>query len=156
MSTRLRCAAAVVTVAIGFIGTEVSIAHAGAPSVDRFRTVEIDHTIPFIGCNGEPVITTFNGPVHAETVTFADGTLHFSLEANETATWTQDGVDYTMRNLFSLEQQIAPGTVVDVVANGIGTGSDGSRVHSHDVQHFTINAAGDLVVSFDRGWFTCA
>jgi len=126
------------------------------PVVDRLHTVEVDHTIPFIGCNGEPVMTTFNGSVHAVTITFADGTVRFSLEANEWATWTQNGVDYTMRNVFSLEQHTAPGAVLDIVTNGIGYGSDGTRVHGHDVQHVTVNANGDLVVSFDRGWFTCA
>ena len=155
MSTTLRFAAAITMMAAGFIGSEVSSAHAAAPAVERFRTVEVDNTVPFVGCNAEPVMTTFNGRVHATTVTFADGTVRFSLEANEQATWTQNGVDYTMSTLFSLEQQIAPGAVLNVVTNGVGSGSDGSRVRAHDVQHFTVNAAGDLVVSFDRGSFTC-
>ena len=115
----------------------------------------IVNTIPFVGCDGAPVTTTFTGWLRATIVIHPDGTSHFGLKSQEVATWQQDGVDYTAVVNFSLDQSTRVGEVITAVTNGVGSGSDGSRVRLHDVIHLTIDAGGNVVRSFDRGAAEC-
>jgi hypothetical protein len=67
----------------------------------------------------------------------------------------QGGVDYAADISFSLHQSLRVGEVTTVVTNGVGSGSDGSRVRMHDVIHVTIDAGRNVVRSFERGAAEC-
>lgn len=63
--------------------------------------------------------------------------------------WTQNGVVYQVRSTGRFSQNLTNATCNDTFAiNGHGYGSDGSRVFVTGVIHITVNAQGDVSVSF--------
>ena len=137
------------------IGSWQTLASAEEVAVVQIYDPAIVNTIPFVGCDGAPVTTTFTGWLRATMVIHPDGTVIFRLKTQEVATWQQDGVDYTAAVNFSLSESTRVGDITTAVTNGIGSGTDGSRVRMHDVIHVTIDRDGNLVRSFDRGAAEC-
>jgi uncharacterized lipoprotein NlpE involved in copper resistance len=132
-----------------------STASAEEVTVVQIYDPAVVSTIPFVGCDGVPVTTTFTGWLRLTSAIHPDGTANFRLKSQEVATWQQDGVDYTADVNFSLSESTRVGDVTTVVTNGVGSGSDGSRVRMHDVIHVTIDADGNVIRTFDRGAAEC-
>src|SRR5262249_42495284 len=93
------------------IGSSAPVARADEPSVIRMYEPEIVNTIPFGGCGGEPVVTTFTGWLRAAMVIHPDGSTNLTLKTRELATWQQDGVDYTVDVVFNLNDSTRVGDV---------------------------------------------
>jgi hypothetical protein len=145
---------AAVTLAGGVAST--SPAHAdSSPAVSRTLNPAIVNVIPFIGCGGEIVLTTFSGRLETQVIVFPDGATTARLAARETGTWQQDGVAYTAAVVFNINETIRDGQTTTAITLGHGTGSDGTTVRLHDVIHLAITPARDLAVSFDKGTIQC-
>lgn len=144
---------AIALLAIAF--TDTSAAADVAPTVNRIVDPNVVNTIPFIGCNGEPVTTTFVGELRIVSVEWPDGAIAFHLASRETATWQQNGVSYTAEVIFFVNDLVHRGDTTTFVTNGTGGGSDGSQVRLHDLGHFTFTPDGTPRVAFERGSATC-
>ena len=156
MPSKVGSLAVIVAAAFAAVTGPTSAASAESPAVIHVYEPEIVNTIPFVGCGGAPVTTTFVGWLRATLIVFADGSTSLTLKTREDATWHQDGVDYTAEVRFNLQQTLRRGEVTTAVTNGTGTGSDGSQVRLHDVQHLTIDVDGNLIRWFDRGVAECS
>ena len=156
MPSKVRSLAVTVAAAFAAFSGPTSAASAESPAVINVYEPEIVNTIPFVGCGGTPVTTTFVGWLRATMIVFADGSTSLTLTTREDATWHQDGVDYTAAVTFNLHQTLRRGEVTTAVTNGTGNGSDGSQVRLHYVQHLMIDADGSLIRSFDRGVAECS
>ena len=139
----------------GFIGP-TSAASAESPAVIHVYEPEIVNTIPFVGCGGAPVTTTFVGWLRATMIVFADGSTSLTIKTREEPPGTRTAWTTAAAVRFNLHQTLRRGEVTTAVTNGTGTGSDGSQVRLHDVQHLTIDADGNLIRSFDRGVAECS
>jgi hypothetical protein len=135
-------------------------AHAAAatsePIVIRDYVPDVLNTLPYVGCNGEPVSVTFQGWLRVTIVMFPDNTTSFKLKAQEQMSWEQAGVTYTADINFNLVEVTRVGDVVSVLTNGQGTGSDGSTVRLHAIVHLTIGPDGTVHRGTFDGWLTCS
>jgi hypothetical protein len=105
-------------------------------------------------CTGAPAINSASGQETFHITLFADGTIHviaaihsdFLIDTIDPA-----GVDYSGHEAdtssFSGTNGVATGSVTFTFIN---TGTDGTHLVGHEVGHFTVTAAGDVTVSFDR------
>jgi hypothetical protein len=93
------------------------------------------------------------GWLRGTVVSRPDGTGSVELHANETAQWDQNGVHYTVFEPFSLFDKAE--SVVNVVTNAVGSGSDGSTVRMHDVIHVVVHLDGTVSIAFDKGTIDC-
>jgi hypothetical protein len=126
------------------------------PIVTRDYVPEMTNTLPYVGCNGEPVMVTFDGWLRVTAVMFPDSTTNLKLKSQEQMSWEEAGVVYTADINFTLVESTRVGDIVSVVTNGRGTGSDGSTVRHHAIVHLTIGPDGTVHRDIVDGWLTCS
>src|SRR5262245_29724540 len=122
LRTKGLAVAACTTLAV--IGGSARLAAADPVTVVHLDEPDVVNTIPFVGCDGAPVTTTFTGWLRATMVIQPGGSTNLTLKTREVATWEQDGVDYTADVVFNLHDTVHVGDVTTVVTNGVGQGSD--------------------------------
>jgi hypothetical protein len=129
---------------------------AAQPPIVTTEHAFFSDTIPVAACNGEVVELTAEGDWVLHTTAFDDGRFHFAGAGREDLSWTQNGVFYEARSTSRFSQNLNNATFNDTFAiNGHGYGSDGSRVFVRGVIHITVNAVGDVVVSFGNVSVEC-
>jgi hypothetical protein len=148
-------------VAAGGLATAASAAAATSGSGDPVTITQHFHgvqTFPTVNpCNGNPAVgTATSNIVSHETFFPATGEDHqtFTEEDNFTvvgvpATFTGH---MTIHDNLNLNRQNLNATST---VSAHATGSDGSTITFHEVDHFTFNADGTLTVSFERPSLTC-
>ena len=91
---------------------------------------------------------------------FPDGTVSLSVQARETATWTEDGVTHTVpfQNSFvfnRMDPLTAEAAIFTVSLHGVGSASDGSTTTVKLIGHAVLATDGSLRVEFTRGTTDC-
>jgi len=106
-------------------------------------------------CTGSPAID-YNlegrGTIHR--TVFADGTIHVLMSFHTdflVDTIDPAEVDYSGHETDTFSFQGTNGAATTAVTfTPVTTGTDGSHLVGHEVGHFTVTAAGNVTVSFDR------
>ena len=122
---------------------------------------EVDHEATVLpGCSGSFVPMSFTGVNTLHLRLFPDGTVSLSVQARETATWTEDSVTHTVpfRNSFvfnRIDPLSQEADVFTVALHGVGSASDGSTTTVKLVGHAVVAPDGSLRVDFTRGTTEC-
>jgi len=122
---------------------------------------EVDHEATVLpGCSGSFVPMSFTGVNTLHLRQFPDGTTSLSVQARETATWTEDGVTHTVpfRNSFvfnRIDPVSQEAAIFTVALHGVGSASDGSTTTVKLVGHAVVASDGNLRVDFTRGTTEC-
>ena len=108
-------------------------------------------------CNGHLLTLTVDGNSVTHVTFFPDGDeLWFTFTQTGKFTAVDGDVTYTghftVWDNQNVNEQNANTTFTFSVR---AFGTDGSTIIGHEVAHFTLNANGDLTVSFDKPSFTC-
>jgi hypothetical protein len=106
-------------------------------------------------CTGSPAIDydlTGRGTIHL--TVFGDGTMHVSMSFHTDFlidTIDPAEVDYNGHETDTFDFEGTNGAATTAVTfTPVLTGTDGTHLVGHEVGHFTVTAAGDVTVSFDR------
>src|SRR6266571_2093559 len=100
--------------------------------------------------NKAPITETVNGVEHVTYFVNSDE-VWATFTTTGSASFTEGGVDYsghfTVWGNFNLNERNSNSTFTfSIFLNG----SDGARITSHEVAHFTYNGNGEITVSFDK------
>jgi hypothetical protein len=109
-------------------------------------------------CTGEAGIAVFDGnSVAHETYFPAGDEVWFTFTETGKVTFTSDGVTFytghaTAWGNFNMNEKNSNETFTLTIH---ATAPDGSTIDGHEVSHLTLNANGDITVTFDKPSFTC-
>ena len=150
------------------IGTVILVVWVGILAIAGTATADtpiVDRTIVFKNgggsqpdtnpCTGSPAIDydlVGRGTIHL--TEFADGTMHVDMSFHTdffVDTIDPAEVDYSGHetDTFSFQGTNGAATTANTFTP-VTTGTDGSHLVGHEVGHFTVTAAGNVTVSFDR------
>jgi hypothetical protein len=110
-------------------------------------------------CTGEAGIAVFDGnSVAHETYFPAGDEVWFTFTETGKVTFTSDGVTFytghaTAWGNFNMNEQNSNETFTLTIH---AVAPDGSTIDGHEVSHLTMNANGDITVTFDKLSFTCS
>jgi hypothetical protein len=151
--------------AIGTVVLVASVAMLAIASTATADTPIVDKTIVFKNgggsqpdtnpCTGSPAIDydiAGRGTIHL--TVFANGTIHVDMSFHTdflVDTIDPAEVDYSGHETDTFSFQGTNGAATTAVTfTPVTTGTDGSHLVAHEVGHFTVTAAGNVTVSFDR------
>jgi hypothetical protein len=163
---RLRRAMLVVG-AVGVCGLLAPAAASAAPGGTGHTVTETEH---FHGafdpeltspnpCSGADIVSAEadgNGVMHVTFFPAGDEVWATFTETGKVTVVDSNDVTYTGHltawGNFNLNEKNSNSTFTFTITL---TGSDGSTISAHEVQHFALNANGDVTVSFDKVRLTC-
>jgi hypothetical protein len=164
----MRCLAVVARLALGVLPLTVliatpAVAAAGGTGHTVTMTTTTKSTNPINDVNpcapADPVVgvSVDNAVMH---ITFFPASdehwFTFTDTAKVTVTDQVTGVVYTGHSTFWANDNLNERNANFTFTSTINVrGSDGSTIHFHEVGHLTLNANGDVTVSFDRPSVTC-
>jgi hypothetical protein len=108
-------------------------------------------------CNGHVITLTVDGNSVTHITFFPDGDeLWFTFTETGKFTGIDGDVTYTGHFTVWANQNVNEQNSNSTFTFSIrAVGSDGSVIIGHEVAHFTMNANGELTVSFDKPSFSC-
>lgn len=157
--TILSAAVAAGTVVVLLLFTLTSVSAAGAGTVTYTQTFkDVTQTFPYANpCTGAPgtATITFNGVMHITYLTAGQGAGTFWATETQTGTATLAPDDPALPSYsghfatWDGENNNLHNGAETAILEVHATGSDGSTLDFHEVQHFSISATG-VTVSFDK------